>query len=274
MLIKPTTGFVYPVLSEHTSDYRARNFEVELLIEETPTNGEVSIAGSASIDDPEINHLIAKQVAGFAISCECRDTYFENFTLQDPAGFSLRYPPGTLRGRVAVQAMVVALRDDIKLISKSIVQDYPEHTRVLSAGDFAALSRIHTFEAGMDKLVPMESIFRLLSDPDMESGYFRVNTDAESIEIHTPRALYDVIYRLRGTRSRDVLLPALFLPVVMSVLDMMGEEDFSDRRWYQVIKSRLNNDGISVKSDGILRAAQELLAGPLARLEYVFMERE
>lgn len=103
MLVKPTTGFVYPVLSEHTSDYRDRNFEIELLIEETHANSEVSIAGSASIDDPEINHLIAKEVAAFAISCECGDTYFESFSIQDPAGFSLRYPPGTLRGRVAVQ---------------------------------------------------------------------------------------------------------------------------------------------------------------------------
>lgn len=270
MLIKPSTGFAHPILAAHSSDYGNRQFEIILEVDELPTAGEARLTGRAIIDDDAVISLVRSGSAVFGLMCECPGTYFQQFSPVDLDGFVLDFKDGTLRGQVSIQGVIVAVSEKVELRSSSIVAEYPAHTRVTDAGDLLALTAIHTFEAGLEKLLPMESIFRLASEDSVKPGHFRLDLDSEAIVIRVHSSLYDTIYQLRGTRLRDVLLPSLYLPVVMSVLDAMKAGEFPDRRWNSVMTARCSSEGINIADADIAMAAQELLDGPMGLLKDVF----
>ena len=270
MLIKPSTGFAHPILANHTSDYVDREFELTLEVDEFPEAGEARLTGRAVIDDDAVADLVRSGSAVFGLMCECPGTYFQQFSPVELDGFVLDFKGGNLRGQVSIQGVIAALSDGVELKSSSIVAEYPKHTRVADAGDLIAVTSIHTFEAGLEKLLPMESIFRLASEDSVKPGHFRLDLDSEAIVIRVHPSLYDTVYQLRGTRLRDVLLPSLYLPVVMSVLDAMKAGEFPDRRWNSVMTARCSSEGINIADADIAKAAQELLDGPLGLLKDVF----
>jgi hypothetical protein len=275
MLIRPTTTFAYPVLSPHTEDYGDRSFDITLEVEESPDVGQVKLTGELILDDPSPRDLLASGEATLGVVVECLETYFQRFIPVPESGFTLEFGTGELRGRVAMQAVIIASGDDVELESQFIASDYPPHTRRISTGDVIAASAIHTFEAGLDKLLPMESIFLLVSSEGVANGIFEVGLDTEAIRIEVHPELYSTIYSIRGRSLRDILLPSLFLPAVMNALDAMRSGDYEAFRWHRVIAARCNNEGISLDANTDLAlAAQRLLDAPLGSLRSVFKESD
>jgi len=273
MLIRPSTTFAHPVLSPHTDDYGDREFDISLEVEETPDAGEVKLKGLCNLDDPAPRELIDSGQATLGVVVECLETYFQIFVPVPADGFTLEFCAGELRGRVAVQAVAAASRDGVQLESKFIASDYPLHTKRLGIGDVIALSAIHTFEAGLDKLLPMESIFHLISSEEVADGMFQVGLDTEAIRLEVHPKLYSTIYGIRGTKLRDILLPSLFLPAVMNALDAMRSGGYEGQRWHRVIQARCSNEGIIVdNSTDLALSAQRLLDGPLGLLRDMFKE--
>lgn len=275
MLIRPATTFAYPVLSPHTEDYGDRSFDITLEVEESPDLGQVKLTGQLVLDDPSPSKLIASDEAILGIVVECLETYFQRFIPVPKGGFTLEFATGELRGRVAIQAVIIASGDEVQLESAFIASEYPPHTRRISSGDVIAMSSIHTFEAGLDKLLPMESIFHLVSNENIANGIFEIGLETEAIRIEVHPELYAVIYSIRGRSLRDILLPALFLPAVMNALDAMRSGGYESYRWHRVIAARCNNEGISLDAGTDLAlAAQRLLDGPLGSLRSVFKESD
>lgn len=273
MLIRPSTTFAHPVLSPHTDDYGDRRFDISLDVDEAPEAGEVRLMGTSILDDDTIRQLIDSGQATAGVVVECLETYFQRFVPLSKDKFTLDFSAGELRGHVAVQAVIAASIDGIPLASEFIVSEYPSHTKRLMTGDVIALSAIHTFEAGLEKLLPMESIFRLILNDDLVDGMLHIELDSEAIRLEVGSNLYNTIYGIRGTSMRDILLPSLFLPAVMNALDAMRSEGYEGHRWHRVIEARCGNEGITVDSNTDLAlAAQKLLEGPLGLLGGVFKE--
>lgn len=273
MLIKPSSTFAHPVLSPQTDDYCDRVFALSLEVEEAPEAGEVALKGFCILDDPATHQLIDSGHATLGVVVECLETYFQRFFLVQEDGFTLQFGAGELRGRVAVQAVLAASEDDVQLESDFIVADYPPHARRLKSGDVIALSTIHTFEAGLEKLLPMESIFHLVASEDVADGIFQVGLDTEAIRLEVHPNLYRTIYGIRGTSLRDILLSSLFLPAVMNALDAMRSGGYEGQRWHRVIEARCSNEGITVDDNMDLSlSAQRLLDGPLGLLRGMFRE--
>lgn len=275
MLIRPSTTFAHPVLSPHTDDYSDRAFDISLDVEEFPEVGEVRLKGLCDLDDPAPRQLVDSGRATLGLVVECLETYFQRFTPVSTDGFTLEFAAGELRGRVAVQAVVTASTDGVHLESEFIASDYPPHTKRLDTGAVIALSSIHTFEAGLDKLLPMESIFRLVSSDEVADGMFQVALDEEAICLEVHPKLYTTIYGIRGTSLRDILLPSLFLPAVMNALDAMRSGGYESQRWHRVIEARCSNEGINLNErTDLALSAQLLLDGPLGLLKSMFKEGE
>lgn len=273
MLIRPSTTFAHPVLSPHTDDYGDRGFDIVLEVDEAPEAGEVRLTGRCVLDDDATRQLIGSGQATLGAVVECLDTYFQRFIPVTADPFTLDFSAGELRGKVAVQAVVAACRDGVQLASEFIDPDYPSHTKQLMTGDVIALSGIHTFEAGLEKLLPMESIFHLARNDDVAEGMFHVELDSEAIRLEVGSSLYDTVYGIRGTSMRDILLPSLFLPAVMNALDAMRSEGYEGHRWHRVIEARCGNEGIILdRTTDLAMAAQKLLEGPLGLLRGMFKE--
>lgn len=273
MLIRPSTTFAHPVLSPHTEDYGDRNFDITLDVEEAPEAGLVKLTGTCILDDEDVRELWDTKQATLGVVVECLETYFQRFFQVGLEAFSLDFSQGELRGRVAVQAVVASSADNVQLGSDAIAEDYPPHTRVVRSGDVIAVSTIHSFEAGLDKLLPMESIFHLVSSENVAEGIFLVELDSEAIRIEVHPTLYTTIYGLRGTSMRDILLPSLFVPAVMTALDAMRTPGYEAHRWYRVIEARCSNEGITIDiGTDLAAAAQMLLHAPLGLLRGMFKE--
>lgn len=270
MRVKPFTSFPHPVLAGHTGDYGDRAFSLQLEIEEEPDQGAVSLQGNAVIDDPSITLLVESEKAKFGLMIYCQDTYLDQLVECPLGAIKLNFSGGRVRGTVHVRGVVVAAQDGLTLDSEHIVNEFPIDAKVARAGDFIALTEELSFEAGLEKLAPLESIFRLKKSDEIQESQFQLGLDSESIEILAHTTLYDVLYSLREQATmKDLLLPSLYLPVIMAVLDAMRSGEYADKRWHGVMSARCNAEGIDVKNVELEVAAQKLLDTPMKWLKTV-----
>lgn len=270
MRIKPAVSFPYPVLSVLTADYGERDFKITLDAVENPAIGHVELRGSLSLDDEDVRHLIEAGDARVGLMITCQATYLDLFVPCGLGSISHTLGEGEVRGPVNVRGVVVSLRDGVVLRSPSIVDDFPPDSKCLRQGSFIALTEEVRFEAGLEKLAPLESIFRLKRSESTPIGQAELGLDTEAIEVRASPELYDVLYNLREQAAiRDVLIPSLFLPVVMAVLEEMRCGNFEERRWWSVMSARCASEGINVRTDDPFRSAQKLLSEPLMLLKAV-----
>ncbi len=270
MRIKPAASFPHPVLAESTGDYADRKFQLALAVQEDLNTGQAMLDGHMTMDDPSVSALIADGHARAGLMITCQDTYLDSFEEFQPGEIQFDLSGGKVRGSVIVRGVVVAAQDGLVLKSKSINSEFPPAARVVQLGDIIALTDELRFEAGLEKLAPLESIFRLKRHEDVAEGIFKIDLDSEAIEILVAPGLHGFLSLLREQPLRDTLLSSLFLPVVMSVLEAMrGEEAYSDRRWHGVMSARCNAVGVDIKNGDLADAAQQLLNAPLGSLQKV-----
>lgn len=272
MRIRPSTSFPYPVLSEETGDYGEGSFAMTLEVLEVPAAGSVFLEGAMSLDDAHVLKAITAGRARTGLMITCQDTYLDRFQECPLGSIRVDLSGGQVRGTVFVRGVVVAAEDGLFLESGQIDTEFSSEARVLRKGDFIALTPEMRFEAGLEKLAPLESIFRLKRSEDVQEGRFEIDCDSEAIEILASPSLYDVLYNLRQGSMKDLLLPALYLPVVMSVLDVMRSGNHLDKRWYGIMRARCDAEGVDIKNGDLAAAAQRLLDGPLHLLKAVMVQ--
>lgn len=268
MRIRETTSFPHPLLSPHTSDYETGEFLLELdEVIENPESGLVVLEGRLSLKEPGLTQLLRTGQARAGLMITCRETYLDQWHETGAGKFRLELVGGRVRGEVYVQALIVAAQD-ISLPDTGLAAGFNEYSRSVHAGSPVAVSLEQQLETGFDKLVAMESIFSLSPDDAVDDYMFEVDTDSETIHIRAGNKLFEDVQRLRNTVSRNVLLSALYLPVMMEVLDVIRSGEFADHRWHRVIRAKCNAAGITLdkNTDNIALLAQELLHAPLGLL--------
>lgn len=271
MRVKPSVSFPYPVLAGSTGDYGDRTFQLALTVQEDPESGSAVLKGAMSLDDSSIQSLLETGRATSGMMITCLDTYLDNFVECQLGDVKVDISGGKVRGQVFVRGAVIASQDNLALDSGWIDSEFTDEARVVKAGDFLALTEELRFEAGLEKLAPLESIFHLKLHEDVPEGIFTIDLESEAIEILVAPGLHGFLSLLRGQQMKDALLSSLFLPVVMSVLDAMrGEDAFSERRWYSVMSARCNAEMIDIKNGDLADSAQKLLDSPLGSLQKVF----
>lgn len=268
MRIRETTSFPHPVLSPFTSDYKKGEFSLEMDdVQESPDDGEVVLQGRILLREPGLECQLQESKIQSGLMITCLDTYLDQWHPLEPGAFRLVLGKGAVRGVVHLQALLVAT-SDISLPGNGLVDGFTSYSREVSAGSPVALSLEHQLEVGQEKLAKMESIFSLSPDESMDTHMFEVDTDCEAIHIRAGASLFGDIQNLRKTTSRNVLLSALYLPVLMEVLDVMRSGEFAERRWHQVLRAKCNATGIVVEqnTDNLAGIAQQLLNSPLGLL--------
>jgi len=272
MRVKPSASFPHPVLAAGTGDYGDRAFQLALTVQEDPESGHATLNGTMALDDPSIQSLLDAGHATAGLMITCLDTYLDNFVRCELGDVHIDLSGGRVRGPVLVRGTVVATQDNLALGSKWIDSEFPGEARIVGMGDFIALTEELRFEAGLEKLAPLESIFHLKLHEDMMEGAFKIDLECEAIEILVAPSLHGFLSLLRGHQMKDTLLSSLFLPVVMSVLEAMRSEDaYADKRWYGVMSARCNAEGIDIKHGDLADSAQKLLDFPLGSLQKVFV---
>ena len=271
MRIRSSTSYPHPILAPDTGDYADRAFLLHLSVKEDPTAGQAILSGSMSLDDPAILDLLQKGQAVAGVMITCGETYLDEFVACSLGDITVDLTGGRVRGTVLVRGVVVATQDEVMLASDRISGEFPKEARNVGVGDIVAYTEELRFEAGLEKLVPLESIFRLRLHDDVAEGVFVLDLEGEAIEILAASKTHTFLSLLREQPMRDTLLSSLFLPVVMSVLDAMrGEGAYTEKRWHIVMNARCNAENIDVKHADLAEAAQKLLDAPLGSLQTIF----
>ncbi|MGH8054682.1 MAG: hypothetical protein ACREP4_12270 [Stenotrophomonas sp.] len=271
MRIKSSTSFPHPILCQDTGDYGSKVFQINLEMQEDPESGHAVLEGSMMLDDQSIQELLESGHALSGLMITCLDTYLDRFQPCALGNVHIDLSGGIVRGPIYIRGTVVASKNDSPLNSKWIDSEFPRQARVVHSGDLLALTDELRFEAGLDKLAPLESIFHLKLHEDVPEGVFKVDLESESIDILVAPKLHSFLSLLREQEMKETLLSALFLPAVMAVLDAMREDDaHTDKRWHSVMTARCGAEGIDLRHDDIVDASQKLLDSPLGSLKRIF----
>lgn len=268
MKLKGDTRFPYPVLASFTDDYPAAKFslEVEPAREVTET-GEVEIRGELRPGEQFLDRALAEGKLKCGLYVTCEHTYFSEFLAISSGNWKVSVAGGNLRGVVKLRAIIYVAADTLLVPASSIHKEFGKQDFPLKKHSLAGVSDEFEFEAGLDKLVPMESVFRLESTSSVENGLFRVGTDTQAIVIQVHPTLYSSLNQVRNSgHGRQILLSSLYLPCLIEVLDVASRDKCDHLRWYRAIESRCRQVGVELDGKDLLRKAQLLLDCPVGKV--------
>lgn len=268
MKINDSLRFPHPVLGiEAGGDYLEGQITTTIEIKEGLGSGAVEITGVMGVTHPEIISLVEGGKIRCVLVVCCLDTYLIAHHPIDLGDFKVNIDEGKLRGTVLIRSVLEIAADQINLPSGVIHPEFSRDNLMVRRGDVAGIGEEFRFEAGLDKLVPLESVFRLIKSPDLDEPRFELITDRQSVEIAVSPSLYDQIAGMRNsTGARNILLSSLYLPCVIELLSIAYADPQPELRWYQAIESRCRQLGIELDGKDLANKAQRLLGNPLGSL--------
>lgn len=268
MKLKADTRFPHPVLAEFTDDFPSVEFQFVLgEVQEITATGEVEINGSLGLGDPRLDAAVQRGHLACGMYVTCADTYYADFNSISTGAWSISVAAGNLRGVVKLRAVVFVTSDSFDIPAEIIHREFGGDDFTLRRHELIGVSDEFEFEVGLDKLVPMESVFRLESDASVECGLFVVGTDSQAIVIRVHPDLYQALNAVRTHHSgKQMLLSSLYLPCLIEILDIASNEPAEHLRWYRAIESRCRQVGVELNGKDLLRKAQVLLNFPLGRI--------
>jgi hypothetical protein len=263
-------NFPHPVLTGSTDDYLDELIDLEIEIEEIPASGELIVRHNVEIESSSLRKLIEMGRARCFMSIVCRGTYFNELIGIEVGGGELRIMGGILVGRVQLRAIIATTTDGIYEL-ENINSEYRSQKFELAVGSILGWTEAQFVSVGMEKLAPMESIFRLAKgEEDQTPGSFAVSQDQEYISIVASGDLFPIIHALRESKvGRPIVLNSVYFPALMSVLESFKSDDnnFAEKRWHRVISAKAEFMGLDLSAGVSLDQAQELLKQPAGRLE-------
>lgn len=268
MKLNDSLRFPHPVLGmEAGGDYLEGRIITKVEVKESPGTGAVEIAGTIDVTHHGVRTLIERGDIRCVLVVSCLDTYLIDHYAIGVGDFKIDIDDGRLRGTVLVRPVLEVTADQITLPDDKLHPEFSSDNLSVRRGDVAGIGAEFRFEAGLDKLVPLESVFRLIKSPDLKESRFELITDKQAVEIAVSPSLYDQISAMRNsTGARNVLLSSLYLPCVLELLSIAYADPQPELRWYQAIESRCRQLGIELDGKDLASKAQRLLGNPLGGL--------
>ena len=124
---------------------------------------------------------------------------------------------------------------------------------------------------GQQKLKPLNTIFDIAIDSELEDGDLQIDLDSANITLRVNQEMAEHVKTMRQSeRGRAIVLNAVYLPTVMYALDQIWAdyEAFSGKAWFRIFNDRCALRQIDLKEPGdTLAAAIKLLKKPYRRIQ-------
>lgn len=272
MKLDESTRFPHPVLWDRTGDYTEGDFTCHAQVEENLTTGEAIVNLTFSLSHTGISELVESRIATAGVIVECAETYLSRLVATSVRGGQLRFPGGTLSGRVVLRPAIWAAGPIENPRLNGLHPEFGSPASIPKGAILALASEI-VIEVGRDKLAPLETIFDLSLREDVPEGQFLLDLESERIQIVAGKSAHADISGMRNSANgRSILLSSVYLPALVGVLHSIQENSgsFEGRRWHRVLTAKLSSMGIDPDRCDPLGAAQTLLKSPFARTATVF----
>ena len=269
MKVNERLRFPHPVLNPFSDDFGVFGMSLDITVEEIPSTSALSLNCILQCDHKQLNEFRASGDVKCYANVICLGTYFNEFHELTGDRTSLEIAPGLLRGTTIVRPIcVAATRVDVGTW-EGVHFEFSKASCAVPKHGVIAIGDEFRLDVGLDKLRPMESIFRLARKETLEEGEIAIDLETQYIRINAAPNLYATITALRNIpATRNVLLNSVYFAATLEVLSLIGDdsETFQDRWWFRVFIARCTQLAIDPTRCDLLEATQILLNRPLARL--------
>lgn len=269
MKINDSFRFPHPVLNETYSDFIDNSIDIEVDIVESTGGAPTEIRFDIKLVSEAIRNSLDDGSAQAFLSIVCQDTFFNEFySIRQLAGH-VNIKAGDLFGRVSIRAVVARAKAGIfEAIGAS--PEYLTTKFEVQAGSVLAWTGPRVFDAGLDKLSPMASIFVFAEDKSLEEGTFGLDPNNETLIVLAAPQLLKTIFALRNTKEgKAIMLNGVYLPMVIEMILQIRTEAFTSKRWNQIVQAKADLLQVDLRHGSALSAAQKLLKNPSSRLAAV-----
>jgi len=270
MRINQLTKYPHPILSSENTDYVAGLFEVEISVDEDSANNSLLLQCDVTLNEGSIKSALTEESAKIGIDVHCGDTYRNSIHTLTLGENTIKFETGVLSGRVVIRPMIWTTIAIEGFYSSNFNPEYDDQTFSLDLGDLLAWDIEQIVSIGQKKLAPMDSIFQLARNEEIEDGQFDINIEGEKIQINASGKTYDHIHQQRQTSiGQAIVLNSVYFPTVIQVLTYLkksGEGDYADRDWYQVFIAKCNHLNLDPQSTDVLSNASQLLNSPYTKV--------
>jgi len=275
MKISESTSYPHPVLAPWSDDIGGATIETTINFREDDENNQVSIHCEMRLDQPDIVALINSGAACFGCYVRCQETGMRRLQrIGFPAG-THDFASGALLGRVQIRPVVWAISSISGYKPTGVHSEFSAGSNI-QPGQILALDFEQVIEVTRPPLASVESIFEIVAAEDLDEGEFEIDTDADRITVRMPEATYQLVQALRQTdaRSRATIMNALYMPIVMDVLDQLREDtsQFEQYRWFHPFYARCQLCDVNLEQPDLMNDAQKLLDKPFTSLRVLVDE--
>lgn len=275
MKIDLNSHFPHPVLSDGNGDFDSGSFDLSISEVRESTNGDVEIDYALSLTSSDLQGLVERGNARPGAFIRCQDTFYSELRQADESAGTWHFDRGALYGRVEVKPVIWLAQPVDNWEAGSLNPEFGKSVSIRKS-EIIGLANDVVFSIGQDKLRKFESIFELVPSDDIPKGRLKLDLLSDTIRILAPIDIFRSIEFMRGSRQgKPMLLSAVYMPVVMEVLESMrgqGNSGYEDRPWYRVFAAKCEHLGIDIERAPLLESAQRLLGSPVEKLGASFME--
>lgn len=258
-------AFPHPVLSKFSDDYIGRDFQAAFKFD--AATGAPTLRVRCTLSDEALEQALKSGQAEFAIETHCPQTFLRRIDKSHENEMEINFEKGCLHGHVELNAFVVCTARISKFRSPNFNSEFGANaTFDLEPGDVLAMQPPFSYWWDMEQIRPIGTIFELVESAVPKSGSFIVSWDENKIQIgmrKNDRERFAIARQIR--EKKPILLMSVYFPALMETLWVMCDEDddHKDKKWFQAIMYKINEEGLELSPDRILNIAQELLGMPL-----------
>ena len=266
----------YPVLASYRDDYIDASFSAE--VEAVQQFGDVRVNVTFSLDEPNLESLISRGLAEYAIHIECPSTSHRECVGTTDGLYSVTLDRQRVRDLVEVCTFIVAKAHIDALVSPRFHPDYDGYSFEVDEGCVLAIGDCKQVVIKNDEdIAQRSSILNVTRAGSGQKDSMAVNTDlSDSVLISLRPDLYEVYAQLGSGPDSETILSLVILPALQLVLTRMAESGDdgadSDKEWFKSLQEILERNDISIDdlnnySDDMsaLAIAQRILSQPLER---------
>lgn len=219
----------------------------------------------------QINELIKLGNAAYACEVNCRKTaYRELYTTTDTSQ-SIVIPTDLLRDEVSWDFFVIATKDFNYTEKGEWHPDYKNKTFSVEKGMPLAYGGQKRRMIEWDPLSDRKNSLITVEPGTNDTGPFTVDLQSETINIFLPKKtfmLFEGIYASRP-EYQDAFHASLVVPAIAKAITVMESSEGSDleeKKWFQTIDIKLENDPRLAAEDDPFKKAQMILENPFSSL--------